>query len=132
MTVSVDPTIQEATRRAIHRASGGLQATFTRISGVAPTATETSATVTASVRNYVLDPAEAIQEGFTSSQIGGITQGDRLILVMADELANAGYPLPVQKSDNVSLETGEKMNVTRVDARKRGIAGCIELVAAGV
>lgn len=132
MTVTVDPTIQAATRRALYRASGGLQVTFSRITGVAPNATLVSATVTAVVRNYLIDTQEAAQEGFSGSMIGGITQGDRQILVMADDLAAHGYPLPVRKSDEIAVESGEKMNVTRVDALKRAIAGCIELVASGV
>jgi hypothetical protein len=130
--VNVDPAIREATRRAIYRASGGLQVTFTRVVGIAPNATTTSATVKAVVRDYKIDTPEMGQEGFKAANPGAITQGDREILVMADDLSAAGFPLPVEKGDRVAAETGEKMNVTQVDALKRGIAGCIELVAAGI
>jgi hypothetical protein len=84
------------------------------------------------VRDYKIDTPEMGQEGFKAANPGAITQGDREILVMADDLSAAGFPLPVEKGDRVAAETGEKMNVTQVDALKRGIAGCIELVAAGI
>ncbi|MFT4098623.1 MAG: hypothetical protein QM651_16010 [Rhodoblastus sp.] len=130
--MQVDPTIQEATRRAIYRASGGLQVTFTRQTGIAPAATFVAATVTALVRDYRIDTQEIAQEGFKPTSPGAITQGDREILVMADDLATAGFPLPLLKGDNIVAETGERMNIVSVDARKRTIAGCIEIKASGV
>ncbi len=52
---------------------------------------------------------------------------------MIEDLAQARFPLPVQKNDNIILSsTGEKLNVTRVDMQKRAFAGAIELAAAGV
>lgn len=130
--MQVDPLIREATRRAIYRASGGLQVTFTRIVGLAPNASVTNATVTAVVRDYKIDTQEIGQEGFKATSPGAITQGDREVLVMADDLANAGFPLPLQKGDRLTAETGEKMNIARIDGLKRAVGGCIEIVAAGV
>ena len=58
------------------------------------------------------------------------------ILVMAADLAAAGFPLPLQKGDRVVLQAadetppaGEVLVLTRVDAQKRKLAGCIEAAA---
>lgn len=130
--MNVDSAIQEATRRALYRASGALQVTFTRVTGIAPNANTTAATVTAVVRDYTIDTQEMGQEGMKPSDIGAITQGDREVLVMADDLVSAGFPMPLQKGDLIAAETSEKMHIVRIDALKRGVAGCIEIVAAGV
>jgi len=130
--MAVDTRMREATRRAIYRASGGLLVTFSRVNGVAPNANTTRATVKAQVRNYKMDTREIGQEGFKPLTPGAITQGDREILVMADDLAAAGFPLPVEKGDKIEAQNGEKMHVVSTDALKRAVAGCIEIIAAGV
>ena len=129
--MAVNVAIREATRRAIY-AAGGVQVTFTRVTGVAPNAVTKSATVKAVVRHYKIDTRETGQEGFKPASPGAITQGDREILVMADDLAAGGFPLPVQKGDKIAAATGEKMHVISADALKRSVAGCIEIQAAGV
>lgn len=127
----VDNSIQAAHRAGIYRA--GQPVTFQREAGVAPNIVTTSAQVTAIVRGYTPNTTAPAQEGLASSSVGGITQEDRQIIVMADDLANGGFPIPVQKHDKVVISaTGEVLDVTRVDAEKRYIAGAIEAFGAGV
>ena len=136
---AVDPRSQAAHTRAIQRR--GVPVTFQRLSGVAPNVTitpATGATVTAVVYDYAPDGSASSQAGYGAGEIGAITQGERKILVMASDLAGAGFPLPVQKNDRaLVLDSAsgvmvEMLTVTRVDANKRAIAGAIELEAAGV
>ena len=62
---------------------------------------------------------------------GEITLGARNVIVLADDLAAADFPLPVQKHDKVVVD-GEELDVMSIDPNKRGIADAIELVAQGV
>ncbi|MEJ0093403.1 MAG: hypothetical protein WDN46_08190 [Methylocella sp.] len=122
---------QAAHRRGI--AQRGEEVIFQRISGVAPRTVTFSAVVSAMVANYQPDGQDPARAGYGASQPGSITQGDRQVIVMIEDLAQARFPLPVQKNDNIILSsTGEKLNVTRVDMQKRAFAGAIELGAAGV
>ena len=124
---TIDITAQTLTREAIYASAGGAQVTFQRVSGAPPAVKIISATVTALVRNYQPDGAASSQQGYSMSQIGAVTAGERSFLVMADDLAGAGFPLPLKKGDNLlPSDTGEKLTVTRVDPYKRAIAGAIE------
>jgi len=136
MTITINPHLQASHRAMILRASGGLQVTFQRVTGVAPSATVSpvgGATVTAIVRGYNPDGMASREAGYSAGNVGAITQGDRQILVMADELTAAGFTLPMQKNDQVIVSsTSELLTVTRVDMTKRAVAGCIEAYAVGV
>ena len=124
---TVDPRLQATTARMIYKASGGAQVTFQRVAGLAPNTTLVSATVTALVRNYMPDGVAESAGGYSGSQIGAISLGDRQILVMASDLEAQGFPLPLKKGDNALVaDTGEKLKITRVDMTKRAIAACIE------
>jgi len=121
-----DPEMVAAYRDAFREAKART-VTFTRVSGVAPNATTASATVTAIVRNY----SGAASGGAGST--GAITQGNRSLIVLADDLNDEGFPLPLQKHDKVTLtDTGEMLDVQQVDPFKRAAAGAIELQALGV
>jgi hypothetical protein len=133
----VDQALQAAHKRAIARA--GQAVTFLRLSGVEPNVTTISAAATAVVRDYLPDRQVQTQEGYGSGDVGGITQGERQILVMSADLAAAGWPLNgagfavLQKGDKVTvMMTGEELQVTRVDPGKRYLAGCLEAYAVGV
>ncbi len=136
--MSADPAAQARYRRALSR--NGQQVRFARPSGVAPNVVlipPGGATVTARVMDYLPDGVAASESGYSSSALGGITQGERRIIVMADDLSGAGFPLPAQKGDLTTLldDAGaeiETLLVTRVDASKRALAGAIELSATGV
>jgi hypothetical protein len=128
---TIDNNMQAAHRRAINKY--GQQITMQRLTGEAPNVTAQSAVVTAIVKSMPPDTSAPAQEGYGSSSLGGITQTDRMVIVMATDLAAAGFPVPVQKNDKIILSTtGEKLDVTRVDGEKRSQAGAIEIFAAGV
>jgi hypothetical protein len=123
----VDTRYEAMTRRMIVKASGGALVTFQRVTGLAPNTTLISAEVNALVRSYQPDGVAESQSGYSGSQMGAITLGDRQILVMASDLAAKGFPLPLRKNDNaIVADTGEKLKITRVDMTKRAIAACIE------
>jgi hypothetical protein len=125
----IDPSAQAFTRQGILLV--GIPVTFERVTGYAPNVVIVSATVTAKVMKYALDTVTVAETGYSASKVGAIRQGDRQILVMADDLAAAGFPLPVLKSDRV-IVPGDTINIIAVDANKRALAGCIEIEAAGV
>lgn len=128
---TINNNMQAAHRRAIN--TFGQSITVQRLSGEAPNVTAVSAVVQAIVKTATPDTTAPGEQGYSSSALGGITQTDRMILVMATDLANASFPVPVQKNDKVILSTtGEKLDVTRVDGEKRSQAGAIELWAAAV
>lgn len=129
--MAADPAIVAAYRRALQKA--GVSVTVTRINGFAPNAVTFSAEkIPAIVRNYTPDGTVVEQTGFAASKVGAISQGDRMVIVMADDLAQAGFPLPLKKNDRIGLSTGDVLNVTEVDALKRAAGGAVECKAAGV
>jgi hypothetical protein len=122
--------MQFAYRRAIQRT--GELVTLRRISGAAPRTVGFSVDVYANVQTYAPDTVEPSEAGYPASQLGGITQNDRKVIVVAQDLADARFPLPVQKNDKIVLANGDVLNVTGVDEHKRQLAGAIELTAAGI
>ena len=135
-----DASAQSLTKAAIQYC--GQQVTFQRLVGQPPSVTVTptdGATVFATVRNYQPDTTAEAATGYSASRVGAISEGDRLLIVMACDLAAADFPLPLQKGDRVVLQAsdelppaGETLTVTRVDAQKRAFAGAIEVAAIGV
>jgi hypothetical protein len=130
-----DASAQALTKAAILYC--GQPVTFQRLVGQPPSVTLSpsgGATVSAVVRNYLPDTTAEAASGYSASELGAITEGERLLIVMAADLAAAGFSLPVQKGDQVVLSgtTGELLVVTRADAQKRYFAGAIEVVAVGV
>lgn len=122
--MAVDPTIRDAYRRALDRA--GQQVTFVRVIGNPPNATDVQATVTARVWHY-----EPLPDVMAIKPEGGITQGNRKIIVLNDDLLGAGFPVPLRKNDKAIVE-GETLNITRVDPNTRELAGAIEAMAEGI
>lgn len=130
----IDPAINAAYARAFARLGVAVSVTFKRATGFAPGAVTTqTATVMAVVRDYNPDTTSVAQTGYAATKIGAITEGDRVIIVMATDLANAAFPLPLKKNDKIIIvDTGDELNIVDVDAYKRAAAGAIELKAAGV
>lgn len=131
--MSVEASAEARTRRAVYRR--GQSVTFKRVYGAAPNVTTSSATVTAFVQNFLPDGVSTAQSGYAASQPGAIESGIRTILVMASDLADQGFPLPVRRGDKIVLgdeDGGEVLNVVRSDTFRRRVAGCIELSASGV
>ena len=111
----------------------GVSVTFKRLTGVAPSVTTTAATVTAIVRSTLPDTTEEGETGYSGNKPGGLSQDERQILVMSQDLTNAGFPLPLKKGDQALLApTGELLAITRVDPMKRALSGTIEAYGVGV
>jgi hypothetical protein len=127
-----DPSAVAAYRDAF--AINGVTVSVQRVAGYAPNVTTVaSASVTAIVRQMAPDGTAVSQAGLSASLMGAISQEDRLVIVLADDLSAAGFPTPVVKGDQIVLpESSEILNISRVDPYKRALAGAIELYAAGV
>lgn len=112
----------------------GVPVIFNRISGYAPNVTTVaSASITAIVRMMTPDSTAVAETGYSAHNAGSISQDDRLVIVMADDLTAADFPLPVMKGDRVVLSaTSEEFEVTKVDPYKRALTGAIEVTIAGV
>lgn len=104
---------------------------FRRVAGAPPNATKTEATVKAVVATMM--PASGARYGFSDAQSGGFTPHMRHIIVMADDLANAGFPMPPADGDDLFvLDSDEKLSAVQVDLETRAVAGAIDIVASGV
>jgi hypothetical protein len=126
----IDPTMLSAHRRAVVRT--GERVTIQRISGTAPRTVSFSAEVMANVQAYAPDSTEVSQTGYAATQPGAITQSDRKVIVIAQDLLDQRFPLPIRKNDKIILADGAKCNVNGVDAHKRSIAGAIEMTVSSV
>lgn len=125
-----DPSILAGYRRALLRR--GQPVLVRRVSGDAPNVATFDAAVTAIVMSYTPQP-----DVMAIKPEGGITQGDRMVIVIADDLATVRFPLPVIKNDKIVLLDAsgnpvEVLNVTDPDPYKRALGGAIELKAEGV
>lgn len=130
---NVDFAVNAAYNRAFARLGVAVPVTFTRNVGVAPNVTPATATVMAVVRDYLPDTESVARTGSTATKVGAITQGDRILIVMATDLANASFPLPLKKNDKATIvATGEELNIIAVDGTKRIAGGAIEVKASGV
>lgn len=130
---NIDVAINASYNRAFARLGVAVSVTFKRVTGFAPNPVTTqSATVMAVVRNYQPETEAVARTGYAATKMGAITEGDRMIIVMATDLANAGFPLPLRKHDKIIMDTGDELDITDVDAWKRAAGGAIELKAAGV
>lgn len=111
-----------AARAAAAIARVGHAVTFTRTGLVPPNPNPTtiaSATVKAVVSGYA--PSELIN---------GITLGSRRVIVSAQALAAASFPLPVVKGDKVTA-SGKELRVEAVDPDHREYIGCLDITALG-
>lgn len=126
-----DPTMTASYRRAMARA--GVPAKFMRVTGFAPNAATFSAKVTAIARDALPDTTVVARTDVPASKQGAITQDDRIIIVIADDLAQQRFPLPLQKHDKAYLGPNEdEYDVISVDAYKLAAAGAIEVKVSGV
>lgn len=125
-----DPSAVAFMRQAI--AARGVLVTLRRVFGFAPNATTFSATLTAFVAKVAPDGAAAARDGLSASTPGAVTQNDRTVRIMADELAASRFPLPVIKGDKVVLPSGDVFDVSEIDAYTFALADAIELTVTGV
>lgn len=125
-----DPGILAGYRRALARR--GQPVLVRRVSGDAPNVATFDAPVSAIVMSYTPQP-----DVMNIKPEGGITQGNRTVILLVDDLAAVRFPLPVAKNDKIVLldDTGaqiEVLNVTDPDPYKRALGGAIELRAEGM
>ncbi len=128
--MATNPSAQAAYQRARNRV--GIAVTFQRVDGQAPNTVKVSASITAIVRNYAPDSEEVRRTDYGAGKLGAITQGDRMVIVLQQDLIAQYFPLPVRKHDRILLPSGDVLDVIEVDANKRALDGAIELKAAGV
>lgn len=137
MTLATDPNALAGYRRAFLKR--GQTVLVRRVSGAAPNSATFDARVTAIVMDYVpKSPVDNLQPE------GAVTLGSRNVIVIADDLAQANFPLPVIKNDKIVINAveaqlgggskagDEELNIINVDPNKRGVAGAIDIVAEGV
>lgn len=126
-----DPAVLAGYRRALARA--GRLVTIERWIGQPPNRVlSAGAEVKAIVRDYTPDGQVVGQSGYGAGRPGAITEGDRFVLMLEDDLKAKRFPLPLQKHDKVRLAPDILLDVVLVDPYKRAVAGAIELKAAGV
>ena len=109
-----NPSAAALLERAIERV--GTQIQIQRKWGQPPSAYTFTVSIPAIVQNAQPDGTAERQAGLASSQMGAISQNDRLVILMATALQSARVPLPVQKGDVVILPlTGDTFSVTKID-----------------
>lgn len=124
----VDPVAFTAQGVAI----AGVPVVYARNTGLAPNVVTTTASLTAIVRTVAPDATSMTQAG-ASPPRAALNQDQRLLIVMAADLAAAGIALPTQRGDTVTIPaTGETLNVTRADPYKRALTGTVEIYASAI
>lgn len=127
----IDESARAFWREAIERV--GVPIVLSRAFGYAPNVTTFSVNLRAKVLLAAPDGSAASQQGLGAGGAGAVTETDRSVIVMAEELYRSRFPLPVKKGDLVTLpETTEQLTVTQVDPYLMAIAGAIKLTVAGV
>jgi hypothetical protein len=127
-----DPAAQAAYFNALR--VRGIALTLQRVSGFAPNVTiVSSVALSGFVLNVTPNGSANAQTGLGAVATGDPSQNDRLVIVMAQDLSNSGFALPVVKGDQIVLpDSAEILNVTRVDPYKRAFAGAVEILTTGV
>lgn len=67
-----------------------------------------------------------VQDYQAAELVGGITQGDRRVIMLAEDLATAGFPLPLTRTDKLIVR-GKELAIHALDDSTRRING--ELIA---
>jgi hypothetical protein len=122
--MNVNRAAQAGYRRAL--VARGVPVKFRRVTGAAPNTQSFFADVAA----IVLTETAAKAEG-TFALAGEMAENDRLLIVVADDLAHKRFPLPLVEGDQVLL-LGEWTNLVKVDPLSRAFAGAIVAIAKGI
>ena len=118
---------------AVAVATAGVAVVYARNTGLAPNVVTTSADINAIVRMMQPDSSSPAQDGLSASAPGQVNQDQRLLIVMAADLAAAGITLPTLRGDTITIPaTGETLSVTRADPYKRAFAGAVEIQASAI
>ena len=71
------------------------------------------------------EPARARVTDFEAAElVGGIQQGDRKLIVLAEDLETAQFPLPLVKGDKAVVR-GKEMNIEAADDSTRRVGGVL-------
>ncbi len=126
-----DPAAQAAYYNALR--VRGIAITLQRVTGDAPNVVvASSVSLSAVVTNLTPDGA-LNAANLTTGGPGSIRLADRSVKVMAEDLTNSGFALPVLQGDQVILpDSSEILTITKVDAYTFRFAGAVELTCAGV
>lgn len=58
--------------------------------------------------------------------VGSIVQGDRKLIVFHEDLANAGFPFPIQTGPNwLAVVSGKELQIKAVDDRTRRLGDTV-------
>jgi hypothetical protein len=126
-----NPAMTAAYTRAFPKA--GVTVTIQRVTGFAPNvATLASASVTAIIRKITSDTTMTAQAGSRAFEPGTVRQADRWGMVMVSDLAAQGFPVPLAVGDQIVLpDSTEILDILRVDAYERRVAGAVEFECVG-
>jgi hypothetical protein len=104
--------------------------TLYRLTGAAPNVTSVSVTVTGSVVDVKSSTANQDVEGRVPN--GNIPQSAAEIIIMAQDLEAASFPMPVEKYDKITLSaTGARLSISDVDMHKGARGGAVYIYADG-
>lgn len=78
---------------------------------------------------FDLEVRARVMEYSPAELVGGIIQGDRKLIVLAQDLTDGGFTLPLRKGDKAVVR-GKELNVEGADDSTRRAAG--ELIAIDV
>lgn len=122
--MSADPDAVAAYRTALAR--NGCDVVIKRLRGFAPNVTVVAeAAVRACVQGFSPAPGESY------SGQGAIPEGTRRVIVLAPDLAEKDFPLPLIDGDKLVLGAQE-LDIGDIDAETRHVAGAIAFNVTGV
>ncbi|TMI98476.1 MAG: hypothetical protein E6G97_25980 [Alphaproteobacteria bacterium] len=113
-----DPALVGAYRDSINQV--GMWCIFRRSVGEVPNVQKFHARVKARVWNF--SPEEFR---------GGAKSGSRHVIVLEEDLARRGFPVPVIAADSIEIVGGERLTVVTNDTETRAPAGAYDIVAIG-
>jgi len=117
-------------RRAI--AIRGVPIQLQRLTGYAPNVISFTASIRGLVETVTQNTTEDARTGIPSSATGVVTQFDRKVSLIEEDLTDAQFPLPVQIGDKLFLpKTNETLTISSVDPYRSDVVGVIEMTATG-
>ncbi|MEI9917083.1 MAG: hypothetical protein WDN29_16270 [Methylovirgula sp.] len=124
-----NPSAVAAYRRSIEKT--GVRVRFKRETGEAPNAVFFAAEVMAIVRDAAPAASAGAPQGYNGSLLA-VTLDKRQVIVMAEDLQEKRFPLPLVKADQIYVFGNEALlTIDDVDAEKRSMGGAIEIMASG-
>jgi len=126
-----DPSIVSAYRNAFARRA--VPVVVERIIGFGASQTVIAATVPGVVQGNTVSTSASARTDYAATEPGAISQGDREVLLLADDLEREAFPLPLAKNDRITLPgSSERLSISRLDPHTRALAGAIICIVTGV